>query len=78
MTVRPAMFWSPSLRVRLSEKEVWAPAVEAAEAAWKPGLKGRGPLGQGVPLGPWSTVKNCLEVTLDRAASQGVKTLWTS
>ena len=53
VTFRALRFCSPSSRVRLSEKEVWAAAVLAAEAAWKPGWKGRGPFGQGVPFGPF-------------------------
>ena len=78
VTFSALRFWSPSARVRLSEKPVWAPPVLAEEAAWKPGLKGRLPFGQGLPLGPWSTVKNWREICLERTASQGVHSQVTS
>ena len=75
VTFRALKFCSPSFRVRLSEKEVWAPAVLEAEAALKPGAKGREPSGQGRPSGPWSTVKNWRETWLESAESHGVHSL---
>ena len=52
VTVSALRFWSPSVRVRSSEKGLWAPAVLSAEAASKLGLNGRVGPGQGAPSGP--------------------------